>query len=288
MNQRLEKELMTKTLFSFALLLVTVSVNFSNSATASEKWYFNKTTWNGFNQYHFKVDGKKSYLVTPKKPLPGNPWIWRARFPGYHAEMDIELVGAGFHVAYVDVAGLFGSPEAMSRGDKMYELLTTKRGLSKKPALEGVSRGGLFVYNWAARNPNKVSCIYCDTPVLDFKSWPGGLGTGLGSAGTWLACQKAYGFSEQQALKYDKNPVDNFATIVKAKIPLLHIVSETDRVVPPKENTYLLKTRLENLGGKMDIISVPIGTEKSNGHHFTHPQPKQVVNFITKHAAEAK
>ena len=79
---------------------------------------------------------------------------------------------------------------------------------------------------------------------------------------------------------YDKNPIDNLAPIVAAKIPILHIVSENDRVVPPAENTYLLKRRLEQLGGAIEIISVAEGTTKSNGHHFEHPDVEKVVDFI--------
>lgn len=45
-----------------------------------------------------------------------------------------------------------------------------KAGFNKKVALEGMSRGGLIVYNWAAQNPEKVACIYADAPVMDFKS----------------------------------------------------------------------------------------------------------------------
>lgn len=30
-----------------------------------------------------------------------------------------------------------------------------KAGFNKKVALEGMSRGGLIVYNWAAQNPEK-------------------------------------------------------------------------------------------------------------------------------------
>ncbi len=163
--------------------------------------------------------------------------------------------------------------------------MTSKRSLSPRPALEGVSRGGLFVYNWAVSNPTKVSCIYCDTPVLDFKSWPAGKGTGIGSPGTWQTCLAAYGLTEQEALDFVGNPVDKAAAIVaKHKIPLLHVVSENDVVVPPKENTYLLQTRLKKLGHDLPVISVPEGTEKSNGHHFTHPEQERVVKFIAKHA----
>lgn len=249
-------------------------------AADDASWPGRRATWNGYDQFHFSVAERNCYVVVPKKAAAGKPWVWRARFPHYHAEMDIALVGKGYHIAYLDVAGLFGSPQAVDYGDAFYEYLTKQHGLAAKPALEGVSRGGLFVYNWAAKNPDKVACIYADTPVCDFKSWPGGKGTGLGLDSAWAACLKAYGLSEADAIDYDKNPVDNLAPIAAAKIPLLHIVSENDRVVPPAENTYLLKQRLEQLGGAIEIISVAEGTAKSNGHHFEHPDPQKVVDFI--------
>lgn len=52
-----------------------------------------------------------------------------------------------------------------------------------------------------------------------------------------------------------------------------------------RENTYLLKKRLEQHGHTLDVISVAEGTVKSNGHHFDHPEPQRVVDFITRHAS---
>lgn len=56
-----------------------------------------------------------------------------------------------------------------------------KEGFHKKVVLEGMSRGGLIVYNWAAQNTDKVACIYADAPVMDIKSWPMGRGASEGS-----------------------------------------------------------------------------------------------------------
>lgn len=276
-----------RTHLTIALGLITV-ICAPLAAEDEGTWFQRRTKWHGYDQFHFKVADRPAFLVVPKDAAPGNPWVWRARFPGYHAEMDAKLLGKGFRVAYVDVAGMFGSPQAVAIGDTFYEYLTTKHRLNSKPALEGVSRGGLFVYNWAAKNPDKVACIYCDTPVCDFKSWPGGKGEGLGSAGAWQQCLQAYGLSEEEALQFNQNPIDHAKTIAKARIPILHIVSENDRVVPPKENTYLLKQRLEQNGHALDVISVAKGTAKSNGHHFDHPEPKRVVDFIVRHATEKK
>ena len=166
-----------------AVLLIGLSLAVSSSIATESLPAKNtkKTLWHGYERSRFTVDGRACYLVVPKHPAHGRPWVWRARFPDYHPEIDIALLGKGFHIAYLDVAGMFGSPTAVEHGNKFYKRVTEQYGLSKKPALEGVSRGGLFVYNWAAANPDKVACIYADTPVMDFKSWPGGKGKGLGS-----------------------------------------------------------------------------------------------------------
>ncbi|HBN79676.1 MAG TPA: hypothetical protein DD473_28410 [Planctomycetaceae bacterium] len=251
-------------------------------------WFERQTEWNGYAQYHFTIAARPAYVVTPRKVAEGNPWVWRARFPGFHAEMDVILLSKGFHVAYVDVSNMFGSPKAIEIGDEFYKYLTTELRLAKKTCLEGVSRGGLFVYNWAAKNPEKVACIYCDTPVCDFKSWPAGKGEGIGSPQSWQQCLQAYGFTEEQAIEYKQNPVDHAELIAHAKIPLLHIVSENDRVVPPVENTYLLRSRLAELNYPLDVITVMAGTEKSNGHHFTHPDPERVVRFIEEHVSKSQ
>lgn len=250
----------------------------------SKTWYSKKEVVDVGTKYHFKIDNKNAYLIEPEKPLDGNPWIWRARFPTFHAEMDKTLIKRGFHLAYLDVANEFGCPTAVARGEKLYDFLVKQRGMNPKPAMEGVSRGGLFVYNYAAKHPGKVACIYCDTPVCDFLSWPGGNGTGVGSERAFVQCLKAYGLTQQTADQFKSQPIDNAKIIADAKIPLLHIVSDNDKVVPPVENTDRLRTAIQAAGHKMDVIRVAEGTEKSKGHHFTHPKPQQVVEFIWKHA----
>ncbi|MEW4564899.1 prolyl oligopeptidase family serine peptidase [Bremerella sp. JC770] len=265
----------TTVLFMFALL---------GSLRAAD-WPGQTSQWHGYTKHDFTVDQKPAYVVVPHQAAEGNPWVWRARFPGFHAEADVLLLERGFHVAYINTNDMLGSPTAMKHWDAFYDFMTSK-GLNKRVALEGVSRGGLFVYGWASRHPDRVACIYADTPVCDFKSWPGGKGKGVGSSGTWQRLLKEYDFTEAEALAYQKNPIDILAPIAEAKIPVLHIVSLNDVVVPPTENTFILAERYRKLGGEIEIIEVQEGTEKSQGHHFTHPDPKRVADFIEKHASQ--
>ncbi|QDU60781.1 Alpha/beta hydrolase family protein [Planctomycetes bacterium Pan216] len=271
------------------LCAVTLVVAFHHSSlpTAHAEKADNKAKpaqWRGYEQRRFPIGDRQGYVVFPKEAAPGNPWVWRARFPNFHAEMDEILLSKGFHVGYVDVANLYGSPKAMAIGDQFYKYVTKEFGLAPRPCLEGVSRGGLFVYNWAADHPDKVACIYCDTPVCDFKSWPGGFGKGVGSPKDWERCLAAHALSESEAKTTKRLPIERAKTIAEAKIPVMHIVSLNDVVVPPAENTDRVRQTLRDHGHDLELIVVEEGTEKSKGHHFDHPDPQRVVDFIMKHA----
>ncbi|MGJ8697456.1 MAG: alpha/beta hydrolase family protein [Verrucomicrobiaceae bacterium] len=246
-----------------AILLLSVSSAFA------EKWPGKQSTFHSFPQYDFKVDDLDCKVVVPQTVAKGKPWIWRARFFGHEPQTDLALLNKGFHVAYVDVSGLYGSPAAVARWDKFYHHLTTTRGFAKKPALEGMSRGGLIIYNWAAKNPDKVACIYADAPVCDFKSWPKINPDIL----------KAYNLTEEQARSYQGNPVDNLKPLADAKVPLLHVVGDADQVVPVSENTAVLESRYQALGGSITVIH-----KKGIGHHpHSLKDPKPIVDFILKH-----
>jgi len=263
-------------------LALTVARSFESKHGKSR--HIKKDRWQGFERQHFKIQGRSAWIVVPLKAAEGRPWIWRARFPGFHAEMDQQLVGHGFHVGYVDVAGLFGASDAMKTGDAFYHHVTQRYQLSRQPVLEGVSRGGLFVYHWAMRHPEWVSAIYCDTPVCDPRSWPGGQGEGMGSARDWDRFMKVNGLTAETSHAYRAPIFKNYGLLVRYQIPIMHVISENDRIVPPEENTLKLKTYLFNRGHSMELIRVKKGTSVSHGHHFTHPEPDRVVRFIRRHA----
>lgn len=240
-----------------------------------------QSNWRGFVRHDFRLNDRSCIVVAPEKPADGTPWIWRARFFGHEPQADIEMLKRGYHIAYCDVSNLFGSPEAVGHWNRFHKYLTTKHDFSKKVALEGMSRGGLIIYNWAAANPEKVACLYGDAPVCDFRSWPGGKGSGKGSAGAWQDCLKAYGLTEEQALKYDRNPIDQLRPLAKARIPILHVVGAVDDVVPVAENSAIIEKRYRELGGSIQVISKP-----GVGHHpHALKDPTPIVEFFTQHTS---
>lgn len=248
-------------------------------AAAGDDAPVQRSTWNGFERLDFEVDGRKCLLVLPHRAAPGNPWIWRTEFFGHEPQADLALLAKGFHAAYIDVQNMYGAPVAMRHMDAFYAHLTSKHGLAAKVVLEGFSRGGLFAFNWAARNPQKVACIYADAPVCDFKSWPGGKGRGKGSPADWERLKEVYGLSEDEAMRYALNPVDNLRPLAEAKIPLLHVCGEADTVVPIEENTRLVEKRYRQFAGQITVISKP-GCEH---HPHSLKDPAPIVDFILRH-----
>ncbi|MEO2007806.1 MAG: GDSL-type esterase/lipase family protein [Pirellulaceae bacterium] len=237
-----------------------------------------KSEWNGFDRYDFTVDGRRCLVVAPQQTAEGRPWVWRARFFGHEPQTDIALLNEGFHLTYCDVGGLFGSPQAVAHWNAFYQVMTEQHKLADRPVLEGMSRGGLIIYNWAAANPDKVACIYADAPVCDFKSWPGGKGKGKGGGGAWQQCLGAYGLSEADALKYMHNPIDNLKPLAEAGVPLLHVVGDADVVVPVEENSAIIEKRYKEIGGLIQVIHKP-----GVGHHpHSLKDPGRIVAFVLK------
>jgi len=253
-----------------ALQLLVLTVNAQDAIAVKPN------TWLGFARVNVTIDGHAGYYVKPAKPLPGNPWVWRASFPDWHTQIDSILLAKGFHVAFVNVDDKYGSPYAMRVWDKFYQYLVDSASLAPMVSLEAVSRGGLYAVNWAKRNPDKVSCIYAETPVCDFKSWPGGKGKGKGDASSWEQLKQVYGFTEQQALNYKDNPIDNLEGLASFKVPVLNMIGLNDELVPPAENSFLFAQRYVALGGPVTTYPVMEGPQELQGHHVP----------IAKHAQE--
>ncbi len=262
-------------ILSVAVLLIWTTAPSADDCTFIGK----KGDYHGYRSIDFDIEGRLCRVVCPEVVAPGKPWVWRARFWGHEPQTDIALLGEGFHVAYTEVGGLFGNDVAVAQWNALYTLLTEKHGLGKRPAIEAMSRGGLIAYNYAAAYPDHVSCIYGDAPVCDIKSWPGGLGDGVGSKGDWAKCLQVFGLDEKTVLDFKGNPIDKLAPLAAAKIPLLNICGTADKVVPMKENTAVLAERYRALGGSITIIE-----KEGVGHHpHSLKDPKPIVDFILEH-----
>jgi len=235
-----------------------------------------KTQWHSFDRHDFSLEGVACRVVVPRKVAAGHPWIWRARFWGHEPQTEIALLNRGFHVVYCDVAGLWGNEEAVRRWDRLYQYLTTKHEFSRRPALEGMSRGGLIVYRWAIRHPAQVSCIYADAPALGIRPYVRGLKEGDPGLTRLKAWMDAHDLTLQTAKKYTLDALDQLAPLAAARVPVMHVCGDADESVPFQEHTAEFARRYRKLGGPVRVIV------KQGGKHHPHSlkDPAPVVDFI--------
>jgi pimeloyl-ACP methyl ester carboxylesterase len=239
------------------------------------------TDYHGFRLHRFLVGTNEALIVEPRNAQPGRRWVWRTEFFDAFPAFDLAMLERGWWLGFISVGNTFGCPAAMARFDAFYAEMTGRRGFHRKPVLEGLSRGGLYAYNWAVANPGRVGMVCGDNPVCDFRSWPGGKGTGPGSPGDWAQLLACYQFvSEAEALAWPGNPVDNLAPLVNAGVPLAHTFGDADDIVPWEENTGLMAQRVAALGGTMSLFRKP-----GCAHHPHGPaDPSAFAAWVVEHA----
>lgn len=232
-----------------------------------------KSQWEGFDRYDFICNTRRAIVVAPRKVAEGRPWIWRPAFFGAFPSVDKALLEKGFHVAYYDLTHLYGSPRAQRLGTDFYEVMCRYYRLSPKVTLEGFSRGGLFAFNWAANNPDKVACIYVDAPVCDMlyfsENW---------ERDFWKGFLAEWGLTEENAKDFKGNPIDNLAPLAAAGIPVMGVCGDSDKIVPYEKHMKIAAERYRALGGNVEIILKP-GCDH-HPHSLDNAEP--VVDFIIR------
>lgn len=233
----------------------------------------------------FELDGAKVQLKIPATAAEGKPWLWIGEFAGHLKSLENGLVEKGWHIAYVNQSDKFGSPNAMAVWEKLYTELHENRDLSAKPALLGISRGGLYVNAWLRLHPDRASVLYLDNGVCDPRSWPGGFELtkkGGGSKGDWRKYKTEFGFTDDEsALEKSIRPTDQLLPAIQAGILLISCHGTADRTVPYEDNAAKLVEFWQQNEGRVKLFP------KENGNHHPHglPDPKPLIELLV---AEAK
>jgi pimeloyl-ACP methyl ester carboxylesterase len=198
-----------------------------------------------YNRYEVEIKGVEAFttIIAPKNAAPGKPWVFRAGFVNWDATVDQALLAKGYHIVTGAVPYNADGP-IISQWNTIYKYLTD-RGFSEKAVMEGCGGAAGEAYAWAIENPDKVSCIYGENPILHSK----------------LA---------------KIQPIDNLAPLANAKIPVLHVCGATDPLLATQ--TRETEKRYKALGGKITVI-----LKAGEGHYLLSPEdPKPVVDFIIK------
>lgn len=222
-----------------------------------------------------EVGGHKGFVMEPPKPGPegSRPWVWYAPVIGPHPSRETDwmfrrLFDAGIYVVGVNVGESMGNPAGRKGYSAFYEHVVREFKLEPKARLLAQSRGGLMLYNWAVENPDKVQCVAGIYPVCDLRSYP-----------KLPRAAEAYGLTvaELEKVLAQHNPVDRLEPLAKARVPVLHIHGDSDKVVPLEANSKALIDRYRELGGPAEVIVVAGKGHEAVKEFFEEPR---MVEFL--------
>jgi hypothetical protein len=162
--------------------------------------------------------------------------------------VDLALLHKGFHIV---TAPRPRDPNVtlLQEWNVHYTYLIDQ-GFSTKPIMEDVGGAAGDAYAWAIENPDKVSCIYAENPVLR---------------------------SSMSKIQ----PLDNLSPLAKASVHLLHVCGRLDPWL--ETQTRVTQSRYQELGGRITVI-----IKEGEGHYpLASRGPQPVVDFIINNVAAA-
>jgi len=197
----------------------------------------------------FKFDGSDAFMIVPLDAEENIPWVWYAPtlkgLPSNDEKWMFEkFLENGIAIAGIDIGESYGSPKGRATYSSFYDHLVEERKFRNKPCLLVRSRGGLMLYNWAVENPDSVAGVAGIYPVCNIISYPG-----------IAKASGAYGLTpeELEAELVKHNPIDRLEPLAKAKVPILHLHGDADKLVPLDANSAELGMRYAQLGGSVEI-----------------------------------
>lgn len=196
-----------------------------------------------YNRYAFDLAGIEGTInvIEPRTAAAGKPWVFRAGFVNRDAAVDLALLARGFHIVTGPVPYNADGP-VLTAWNAVYKHFADN-GFSRKPVMEGAGAGAGEAYAWAVANPDKVSCIYGENPILR-------------------------SHMSQASL------LENLGPLAQAGVRILHVSGSLDPAFA--DNTLAVEKEYKALGGPIKVI-----VKEGAGHYPTSPNDTQpVVDFI--------
>ncbi len=233
-----------------------------------------QTLWNGFRRIDFPFEERNAIVVFADSPKENNPWIFRTEYFGAFPAFDIEMLGRGYHVAYVSNEHRWGDPVDIEIKAHFCAFLEKEYGFCAKCLPEGLSCGGMFATYFASAHPERVAALYLDAPVMNFLSCPCGIGDATDHL--YPEFYEATGMTPSDLINYRNHPIDHAKRLLDAKLPIAVVAGDSDTVVPYHENgAALVKYYRENGGTVLEII------KQGCDHHPHGPENSApLVEFV--------
>jgi pimeloyl-ACP methyl ester carboxylesterase len=204
-----------------------------------------------YDRYSFDIAGVEGSIsvIVPRTPAAGKPWVYRAGYVSRDAIVDLALLAKGYHIVTGPVSYNADGP-LLAHWNAVYQHLID-HGFSRKPVMEGAGRAAGEVCGWAVENPEKVSCIYAENPVLR-------------------------SFMSKAPL------LDHLAPLAKAGVPILSVCGSLDPALD--DHTRVLEKRYGELGGRMKVI-----IQEGEGHFpLIRKDARLIVEFIVGQSIEPR
>ena len=239
-----------------------------------------KDLWNGFECINFKFEDHDATLIFPDGERCGK-WLLKTEFLNAFPFLEIDMLKRGWCVAFLKNDFLWGLDEDLDRKARFVDFLKDEFGLYKKCVPLGMSCGGLIAARFTIKHPECVSCLYLDAPVLNFLSYPAGLGDATNAPEReYIKFQDQTGITHTQLLSYREHPIDKVDVLLENNIPIMMVSGDSDTVVPYHENGAVLEKQYKDKGGCIKVIIKP-GCDH-HPHSLEDSTPS--AEFILEHA----
>jgi pimeloyl-ACP methyl ester carboxylesterase len=196
-----------------------------------------------YERYELKINSQWGVtgmaVIVPNTIAPGKPWVFRSANINREAVVDQALLAKGYHIVIAPLTAQSGATK--EEWDATYKFLIGF-GFSNKPVMEGSGAAAGESFAWAIENPDKVTSIYAENPVMS-------------------------------SLMSKKPILENLASLATAHIPLFIISGSQDPWLA--DHTSVIEQRYKKLGGKIHVV-----IKENEGHFLTINDPAAIVDFI--------
>ena len=227
--------------------------------------------WGGGHRIIFDFNGRKGWVVEPKEPAAGRPWVWTMQWMGAFLERTgaPSIVRAGGYHVHLAAFDTRANDEGLKALAEFQDYLTSELGLAPKARLIGMSWGGFYSVRYASAYPEKVASIYLDAPLLNAYTLPNLTVTNAVAdakvIGPWAASRPS-----GDAADDPRQAVNLAEKVAAARIPILLLYGGADQTVDPARNCELFIPRFKAAGGRIEV--------KRRAYYGHHPHGVDITD----------
>ena len=218
----------------------------------------------------YNFNGHDATVIIPDNP--NGKWIWKTEFFYAFDASERALLDLGYTRVFYQISDKYGSVEAIRLMHNFHLDLIKRFNLEKKANLLGMSRGGLYAFNYAIFYPEYVNKVYLDAPVLDLKTWP------PKESIEYYQLLEEYRLNADTYNAFKFSPIDRLDEYFSLGIPTLVVAGCEDEIVPFDKNSEIMIDYCKNKGIDLTYYLKPLC--KHHPHSLDDVTP--IIEFFEK------